>query len=100
LNSLKTLTVHLGYGDEITGNTPLKDVLQLILGLPIKSSCFDMTPERLAAMSQKDFDAWVNQVDASHSMVDGHIEKARWFNLGKETKPELRYAFIRISDLP
>lgn len=100
LNSLKTLTVHLGYGDEITANTPLKDVMQLILGLPIKSSCFDMTPARLAAMSQKDFDAWVQQVDASHSMVDGHIENARWFNLGRETKQELRFAFVRISDLP
>jgi len=100
LNGLKTLTVHLGYGDEITATTPLKDVMQLILGLPIKSSCFDMTPARLAAMSQKDFDAWVQQVDASHSMVDGHVEKARWFNLGRETKPELRFAFVRVSDLP
>lgn len=100
LNALKTLTVHLGYGDEITANTPLKDVMQLILGLPIKSSCFDLTPARLAAMSQKDFDAWCGQVDASHSMVTGHIEKARWFNLGKETKAELRFAFVRITDLP
>ena len=100
LNSLKTLTVHLGYGDQITANTPLKDVMQLILGLPIKSSCFDMTPARLCGMSQKDFDSWVKQVDASHSMVDGHIATARWFNLGRETKQELRFAFVRVSDLP
>lgn len=100
LNGIKTLTVHLNYDGEITAKTPLKVVLQLILGLPVKSTVFDMTPERLAAMSQKDFDAWIAQVDASHAMVDGHIENARWFNLGRETKPELRFAFVRISDLP
>jgi Mg-chelatase subunit ChlD len=100
LNSLKTLTLHLGYGEEITATTPLKDIMQLILGLPVRASCFDMTPERLAAMSQKDFDAWVKQVDASHAMVESHIEKAHWFNLGKETKLEQRFAFLRVIDLP
>ncbi|MDA7950896.1 MAG: VWA domain-containing protein [Pirellulaceae bacterium] len=100
LNGLKTLTVHLNYDGEVTAETPLKDILQLILGLPVKSDVFDMTPARLAAMSQRDFNSWVDQVDASYALVDGHIENARWFNLGRETKPELRFAFLRISDLP
>jgi hypothetical protein len=100
LNSLKTLTAHLGYGDEIKANTPMKQVMELILGLPIKSPCFEMTPSRLASMSQKDFESWVAQISASHAVVDAHIEKARWFNLGRDTKPEHRFAFIRVSDLP
>lgn len=100
LNSLKTLTVHLGYGEEIKANTPLKDVMHLILGLPIKAACFEMTPSRLAGLSQRDFEAWVAQLSASHSVVDAHIDKARWFNLNRELKSENKFAFIRVSDLP
>ncbi|MBX3421806.1 MAG: VWA domain-containing protein [Pirellulaceae bacterium] len=100
LQALRTLTVHISYDGEITADTPLKEILQLILGLPVKSRVFDMTPARLAAMSQKDFESWVAEIDASHAMVTGHIENARWFNLGKETRPQLRFAFVRLSDLP
>ncbi len=100
LNSLKTLTVHLGYAEEIKANTPMKQVMELILGLPIKSPCFEMTPSRLASMSQKDFESWVAQISASHAVVDAHLEKASWFNLGRETKADHRFAFIRVSDLP
>ncbi len=100
LEGLKLLALQIGYGGEVNADTPLNVLLELILGLPVKSKVFEMTPARLAAMSQKDYESWIAQVDASHAMVTGHIENARWFNLGKETRPELRFAFVRLSDLP
>jgi hypothetical protein len=100
IDGLKTLTLHLNYKGEVGPDTPLSEILQLILGLPVKSKIFEMTPARLAAMAQADYDAWVEQVDASHAMVQSHIDNARWFNLGKETRPEHRYAFIKVTDLP
>jgi hypothetical protein len=100
LDGLKNLAVQLNYDGEITAKTPLRELAELILGLPVKSPVFDMTPEGIAAMSQKDFESWIEQVSASHALIDGHLENARWFNLGRETKLELRFAFVRISDLP
>ena len=100
VEGLKTLTLHVNYDGEVGPDTPLGEILQLIMGLPVKSKIFDMTPSRLAAMTQADHDAWVGQVNASHDMVKAHIDNARWFNLGRETRKELRYAFIKITDLP
>ena len=100
LASLQTLTAHVNFGDSIKANTPLREIFQLILGLPVKAKCFDMTISRLASMSQRDYDAWLKEIEASHAVLEIHLEKARWFNVGRESKPEARFAFIRITDLP
>ncbi|MEO1527434.1 MAG: vWA domain-containing protein [Planctomycetota bacterium] len=100
MKELQILTTHANYEGDFDADTPLSEILGLIMGLPVKAKIFEMTPKRLASMTQADYDAWVTQVEASHAMVEGHIENAKWFNLGRETKSELRRAFIKVTDLP
>ncbi len=100
LRDLQILVTQANYKGDFGADTPLSEILGLIMGLPVKAKIFEMTPARLAAMTQADYDAWVAQVEASHSMVESHVEHARWFNLGRETRPELRHAFIKVTDLP
>lgn len=100
LRDLQILVTQANYKGDFGADTPLSEILGLIMGLPVKAKIFEMTPARLAAMTQADYDAWVAQVEASHEMVESHVEHARWFNLGRETRSELRHAFIKVTDLP
>jgi Mg-chelatase subunit ChlD len=100
LKDLQILTTQANYKGEFNADTPLSEILGLIMGLPVKAKIFDMSPARLAAMTQSDYDAWVSQVEASSAAVESQIEYAKWFHLGRETRPELKHAFIKVTDLP
>lgn len=100
LRDLQILVTQANYKGEFGADTPLSEILGLITGLPVKAKIFEMTPARLAAMTQADYDAWIAQVEASHEIIESHVKHARWFNLGRETRTELRHAFIKVTDLP
>lgn len=101
LASLQTLTAHLNYGG-IKADTPLREVFQLILGLPVRAKCYDLTISRISSFSQRDYDAWLKEIETSHAVMQSHLEKSNWFHLNRETTnpADARFAFIRITDLP
>ena len=59
---------------------PLDKLLSLALGFPVKNGVFALTPAKLAAMTAKDYQAWVTQVRAAESIVKTHLgNTAVWF---------------------
>lgn len=101
LTSLKTLSVHLNMDSEITGSTKLTEILrELIQALPVRTRVLELSIDQISAMSQGEFDSWVREVESCSESLSGIISKGRWFHLGAEKRPEFRYAFIRMADLP
>ena len=101
LDGLKLMATNLNIGEPISGDTPLDKVIQIGLGLPVKSRIFKMTPKQLVQMSQKDFLSWVAEMHAVEGIIrkklDNHPE---WFSLGSDKRLENRHCVIRISELP
>ena len=99
VNQLQSLTVSLQFGNSLRADTPLEDVLESILELPIKSDLFSLTVERLASMGSSDWQAFVGSVQASRDSVGRILENEQlWFQLHSNSKDE--HAFIPLSDLP
>lgn len=102
VKSLQTLATQLNMNEDVSADMPLDKLLSLALGFPVKNGVFALTPAKLAAMTAKDYQAWVTQVRAAESIVKTHLGNTTiWFSLGgKDAKLSDRTAFIKVSDLP
>lgn len=101
VENLKILGAGIPLAGEIEADTPLAEVLTRILGVPIRSPIFKLTPRMLASMTGKDFNDWKSQIEASQSIVKSHIDRTSiWFKLGRSGKSSELHAFFKVSDLP
>ncbi|MFK7819210.1 MAG: hypothetical protein AB8G99_10855, partial [Planctomycetaceae bacterium] len=100
--SLQLVTAGVNLKEPYNSETKFSEVLSRVLGFPVKNPIFSLTPTRLAVMTAADFNGWLDQVRASHSISNAHIENAPiWFELGKRGHRSTRlHAFIKVSDLP
>ncbi|MCA9009203.1 MAG: hypothetical protein KDB01_05620 [Planctomycetaceae bacterium] len=80
--------------------TSLSKVLSLALGLPIRNPLFDVSPELLKAMPQADFKRLVDSLQESQQSIEDHLTTGHFFSLGNETRPQYRFSFVRMADLP
>ena len=102
VSSLQILATNINLGESVNPDMPLSKLLGMVLGFPVRNQMFAMTPAKLAAMTSRDYKAWVDQVRASETIVKSHLDNAQvWFFLGQKAgRPQDRHAFIKLSDLP
>jgi len=101
VSNLQILATQVNLGELVDLNTELSKILTLMLEVPVRNAIFRMTPARLAAMTESDYQSWVRQVRASQAVLKAQIDnKPIWFNLGKEIQPQYRHSFVKITDLP
>lgn len=102
VQSLQLISSNVNLKEAFHGDMKFSEVLSRVLGFPVKNPIFSVTPTKLAAMTAADFNGWLDQVRASHSIANAHVENAPiWFELGKRGHRSTRlHAFIKVSDLP
>ncbi len=99
--SLQILATHVNLGETLDANMPLAKLLSLMLGFPVRNKIFEMSPARLANMTESDYRSWVNQVRTSQAVLRGYLNKPEiWFYLGRESRPAHQHCFVRVTDLP
>ena len=101
LQSMQILATQVNMGEPVDPNTSPATILKYILGFPVRNKIFNMSFAKLAAMTDSDYQSWVKEVEASESIVKGHLDNRKiWFNLGKDANPEKRHGFLKVTDLP
>ena len=101
VSTLQIACTQLSINETIKPDTPLHVIFNFLLGFPVKNDIFAVTPQKLASMTQEDFDQWTKKMEACDSIVKGYIENPKlWRPLGRNTNPEFRQGFLRISELP
>jgi len=101
LQSVQVFATQLSLGEPIKPDEPLSKIASMILGFPVRSNIFSMTFTKLAAMSEADFNSWVQEIEASKTIIKTHVENSRiWRSLGREVELEQRYCFLKVTDLP
>jgi len=101
VQQIQSSTLGVSLGEKISGQTSLKQILEMASGLPIRSDVFDITIERLAAMSGADYETWLRGLQSSRSTVRSRLETTQlWFSLDQDVPLERRFAFVRVQDLP
>jgi hypothetical protein len=95
---LGSIAINIG----IYEDTPISELLRAVLGFPVRNKVFEVTPEKLAAMSAEEFERFTKEVEASSNTMKGFLDNPKiWLNLGKnDTNPQNQQAFIRVIDLP
>ncbi len=101
VKTMQILATMINMGEPVDPNTKLSDVLNLILGFPVRSRIFDMSFNTIVAMSAADFQSWIKELEASESIIKSHLDSTKvWFSLGRDTSPENQHCFIKLKDLP
>ena len=100
LNLQMTATA-LNTAEPFTSDMELHVFMNAILGFPIKSEIFKVTPASLAAMNQADYDDWVKEVETLTHTLSSLLENAHiWRKLHPSAKERDEHAFVAITDLP
>lgn len=102
VQQLQVLATGVSLAEDVHPDMPLEQLLSRALGFPCRSDIFAMTPRKLAAMTSADFAAWVDQVRASQSICEAHVNNtSAWFVLGESGhRAAEKQAFIKVTDLP
>ncbi|MCP4990630.1 MAG: VWA domain-containing protein [Colwellia sp.] len=101
VKTMQILATMVFSGEPVNPDTKLSDILNLILGFPVRSKIFDMSISTIGAMSAADFQSWLQQMDACKSIIKSHLDNEQvWFLLGKDTSPEKKHCFVKVKDLP
>jgi hypothetical protein len=102
VKGLQLMTTSISTGETIDPDTPYSKILGLLAGFPVQSPIFDLTPRKVAAMPEADFQAWVSQVRGVEAIIKAHLDNSRlWFQLGnKAVRDQDRIAFVKDADLP
>lgn len=103
VKSLQMIATSINMKEPVDPDMPLSKLLLLILGFPVRNPIFDLTPVKLAAMTTRDYEGWVQQVRASESISRSHLENGSiWFELGDQPggASQNKHAFIKVADLP
>jgi hypothetical protein len=100
VDSIKLGSIAINIG--IDKDTPISELLRAVLGFPVKNKIFEVTPEKLAAMSAADFEQFIKEVEISNNTMKGFLDNPKiWLNLGKnDPKPQNQQAFLKLADLP
>jgi hypothetical protein len=100
VDNIKIASIGINVG--IDKDTPLSELIKYILGFPIKNRIFDVTPEKLAAMTAEDFNSFTKEVEASNNIMKGFLDNPKiWISLSKnDPKAQNQQAFLKVSDLP
>ncbi|MFH1688769.1 MAG: VWA domain-containing protein [Candidatus Eisenbacteria bacterium] len=101
LKSLQIITTSLNLSEPITADMPLEKFLLVLLGFPLKTPIFHVTIGDLAAMSQVDYDDWVNGVRSTTETLDSLTENPNiWHKLHPTARDREAHAFVALADLP
>jgi hypothetical protein len=101
VQNLQISATMLSIAEPMKADVPLEKIFSYILGFPVKSDIFKVTPQILANMTQEDFDQWTKGVEACDSIMRGYIENPKlWKALGRNNNPDDRQGYLRISELP
>ena len=101
VQTLQIACTQLSINEPIKPETPLHVIFSFLLGFPVRSDIFTVTPQILASMTQEDFDQWTKKIEACDSIIKGYIDRPNlWKSLGRSTSPDSQYSFLRISELP
>lgn len=102
VKSLQILSVQVNMAEDVDPGMPLAKLLGLVGGFPIRNAVLALTPARLAAMSQTDFAAWLDQVRGVQASINAHLDNPNiWRHLGGNGgRDQDRISFIKTTDLP
>lgn len=100
VDSIKLGSIAINIG--IDKDTPISELLKAVLGFPVRNKIFEVTPEKLAAMSAEDFATFTKEVESSSNTMKGFLDNPKiWMTLGKnDTKALNQQAFLKVADLP
>jgi hypothetical protein len=101
LAGLQIVATQVLYGEPVDRDTPLTGILSWILGAPIPTDIFKMSISRLKSMTQKEFDDWVEKVQATQHIIRASLDdRGRWRSVGTSTSEADKHAFIKVTDMP
>jgi len=101
VRSLQAVSATLNLAEPITADTPIDQFLNPLLGFPVKDPIFQVTTSELAAMSQNEYDDWVQGIKAQKDTFEALTENAHiWRKLHQDVNDRAAHAFIPLSDLP
>ncbi|MCP3964223.1 MAG: VWA domain-containing protein [bacterium] len=101
VKGMQTVSATLNLAEPITGDISIERFLGLLLGFPLKNPIFQVTISDLAAMSQTDYNDWVQNVKAQKDTLKALTENAHiWRKLHHDAKEREAHAFVPMSDLP
>ncbi len=101
VKGLQATSATLNLAEPITAEMPIDKFLTLLLGFPLKNPIFRVTIGDLAAMSQTDYDDWVQSVKAQKDTLQTLTENPHiWKKLHHEARDRAAHAFVPLTDLP
>lgn len=101
LRSLQVVSTSLNLDEPLTADMELEKLLQLLLGLPLKTPIFKISISDLASMSQVDYDDWLRSLRGCHDTLASLLENPTiWYRLHPTARDREMHAFIELADLP
>ena len=99
--SLQAGAISLNTAEPFNPEMDLSQFMNAIVGFPIKSSIFKVTPASLAAMNQADYQDWVKEVGGVTQTLTALLDNAHiWRKLHPSARERDAHAFVPIADLP